>query len=453
MRMGIVVILAALVLFAALFILGQARGAFTEKTTVYTDFVVASGLRKGSAVQLAGVSIGRISAIDYVDVRYGCDPLTEDIGRYGAGRTDNCDKRMFCASEGLCAELEPTVRGQSYARCIDDLGCGEQEVCITNALRDRAPRVLWLGPSGVCARYGTLHHRVRVEMTIEAEHLSLIRRDSRASLYSVVGDPLIHITPGIGDPVGEHDRVLSSPSLAEDVELYRLRLERVIDHVDESLAAVTGLVAELADERTIEALKLLAANLEQISLAVAERRGLVGALIGSPEYKRDVGIILHALGSSVGGVDRFVGAGNRVLATADRNLDPVLADIRATIESLRALLLDLRDPANKSVVAKLIDDPDGKLVADLESILAKTEQITDALAGLTGAIEGEKGTLGKVIGDPKLADDLVRLLDNLQRKDTLKGLLLWALEQNDVGIKASRNPAAPPRQGRRARAP
>jgi ABC-type transporter Mla subunit MlaD len=313
--------------------------------------------------------------------------------------------------------------------------------------------VLWLGPNGVCARYSTLHHRVRVEMTIVAEHLSLIRRDSRAAIASnsVLGDQLINITPGIGDPVGEHERVLSTPSLSEDIELYRLRLERVIEHVDEALAAITGLVAELADPRTLETIKLLVANLEQISLAVAQQRGLVGALVGAPEYRRDFGVVLHALGATAGGVDRFVGTGNRILATADSELEPLLEDVRATIKSLRALLVDLRDPSNRSVVAKLIDDPDGRLVADLESILSQTEQLTDAVAGMTGAIADEKGTLGKVIGDPKLADDLGRLLDNLQRNEALKGLLLWALEQNEIGIKASRSPAGPPRRRRRAR--
>ena len=447
------VVLVAAVMFVVLFIVGQARDIFEPKTQVYADFVLTSGLRTGSPVQLAGVRIGKVSDVDYVDVRYACDPLTEDIGRYGAGRTDNCDKRMFCAPEGLCAELEPTADDHTYGSCVDDLGCGEHEICITNALRDRAPRVLWLGPSGVCARYGTLHHRVRVEMTIKAEHLSLIRRDSRAAIASnsVLGDQAINITPGIGDPVGERERVLSSPSLAEDIELYRLRLERVIDHVDEALAAITGLVAELADQRTLEAIKLLAANLEQISLAVAQQRGLVGALVGAPEYRRDFGMVLHALGSTAGGVDRFVGTGNRILATADSELEPLLDDVRATIKSLRVLIVDLRDPSNRSVVAKLIDDPDGRLVADLESILAQTEQITDAVAGMTGAIAGEKGTLGKVIGDPKLADDLGRLLANLESNEALTSLLLWALEQNEFGIKASRSPAGPPRRRRRGR--
>jgi len=450
--MGIVVILSSLVLFVVLFIVGQARSVFSSKTQVYADFMVTGGLSKGSQVQLAGVRIGRVSDVDYVDVRYACDPLTEDIGRYGAGRTDNCDKRMFCAPEGQCAELERAADDYTYGSCVDDLGCGDHEICITNALRDRAPRVLWLGHNGVCARYSTLHHRVRVEMTIEAAHLSLIRRDSVASIAanSVLGDQLINITPGIGDPVGERERVLSSPSLAEDIELYRLRLERVIEHADEALAAITGLVAELADQRTLDAIKRLAANLEQISLAVAQQRGLVGALVGAPEYRRDFGLILHALGSTAGGVNRFVGTGNRLLDTADGELEPLLDDVRATIKSLRALLVDLRDPSNRSVVAKLIDDPDGRLVADLESILAQTEELTDAVAGMTGALASEKGTIGKVIGDPKLADDLGRLLGNLQRNEALTGLLLWALEQNEIGVKASRSPAGPPRRRRRA---
>lgn len=447
-RTGIVVLVVGLLLGVVLFVVGQVRGLLTPKTRVYADFVTTSGLRPGSKVQLAGVPIGKVSRVSYVDVTYACDPLTEDVGRYGAGRTDNCDRRLFCTPRGQCGELERTADDYAYVRCVDDTGCEEREVCITVELRRRAPRVLWLGPNGVCARYATVHHRVRVDMTIEAERLPLIRRDSRASVAAntVLGDQVINITQGIGDPVHEGGRVLMAPSLSEDIELYRMRLERIIDEVDEALAAISGLVAELGDRRTMKAIAGLAANLEQVSRAIAERRGLIGALVGTPEYKRDFGLILHGLGGTSAGVDRFVAAGNRILATTDKNLGPLLADVRATTTSLRGLIHDLRDPANKSVVAKLIDDPDGTLVRDLESILAQTEAITDAVSGIIDAVEGERGTLGKIVGDPKLADDLGRLLHNLQSNESLKGLLLWALEQNDLGVKASRGSAGPPRR-------
>jgi len=445
--------LASLVLFAVLFLVGQAGGAFTTRTQVYSDFTMTSGLRMGSPVQLAGVEIGRVSAVDYVNVRYSCDPLTEDVGRYGAGRTDNCDKRLFCSPQGECAQLEPFADDFRYMRCVDNRDCGDGEICITSEFERREPRVLWMGPNGVCGRYDALHHRVRVEMTIEAIRLPLIRRDSRASIASnsVLGDQLINITPGIGDAVGDNERILSTPSLAEDIELYRMRLERVIETTDEALAAVSGLVAELADKRTLDALKGLVRNLETLSLAVAERRGIVGALISEPAYKRDFGQILQALGGTTAGVDRFVGKGNRILVTTDRNLGPLLADVLATTNALRTLIIDLRDPKNQSVVAALIHDPDGSIMNSLEAILGQTREITTAVNSMTQAIEGEKGTIGKLLGDPKLADDLTRLLDHLQDNETLKGLLLWAAEQQDVGIKASRNPAGPPKPGRRDR--
>jgi len=453
LRTGIVVAVFAALLFAVLFVVGQAQDVFIPKTWIYGDFVVTSGLRKGSPVQLAGVQIGQVSAVDYVDVRYECEPSTEDIGRYGAGRTDNCDKRLFCTEAAQCGDLEPMARGYAYTHCVDDRDCETDEVCVTTEFRRRQPRVLWMGPHGVCARYRTIHHRVRVQMTLESEHLELIRRDSRASISanSVLGDQLVNITAGIGDAVAEHERILSEPSLAEDIALYRMRLERAVEQVDEALAAVSGLVAELGDRRTLDAIKGLATNLEEISLAIAQRRGLIGALVGDPIYKRDFGMILHALGATAGGVDHFVGRGNRILATADRNLGPLVAEVRATTESLRELIRDLKDPANLSVVALLIDDPDGSIVADLEAILEQSEEITDAVASLTAAVDGEKGTLGKLVGDLKLADDLGRLLHNLESKEALKWLLLRALERKGIGVQAARSPAGPPRRRRRQR--
>jgi len=447
-RIGIVVVVASLILFVVLFLVGQAEGLFEEKTQVYSDFQLTSGLREGSPVQLAGVEVGRVSDVNYVNVRYACDPLTEDIGRYGAGRTDNCDKRLFCAPTGLCGEFERLADDFHYTRCVETRDCQADEICITTEFRRREPRVLWLGPNGVCGRYATVHNRVRVEMTIEQDALPIIRRDSRATIASnsVLGDQLINITPGVGDPVGPNDRVLSTPSLAEDIELYRLRLERVIETTDAALAAISGLVAELSDRRTIDAIKGLVANLEKISLAVAERRGLVGALVGEPAYKRDFGQILRALGGTTAGVDRIVGQGNHILATADRNLKPFIADVQVSLQALEQLIEDLRDPANRSVVAILLNDPDGEMIASLEAILSQTHEISDAVAHIGDAIDQEKGTLGKLIGDPKFADDLGRLLGNLESNDALKGLLLLVLERRGVGIEASRAPAAPPKQ-------
>ena len=97
--------------------IGQSEGTWETKADLHSDFRTTSGLRKGSSVLLAGVEVGKVRSIDFVVREYACDPLTEDLGRHGAGRTDDCDEFLFCAPEGLCADLEDLrIRGKPKTR-------------------------------------------------------------------------------------------------------------------------------------------------------------------------------------------------------------------------------------------------------------------------------------------------------------------------------------------------
>ena len=113
-------------------------------------------------MQLAGVEIGTVDAINFVNRRYECDPLTEDLGRWDGGRTDNCDSFLFCSPNSLCAELEPYASKGVHAPCIASDDCQPEEVCVTKEFRRRARRVFWAGPHGVCARFSEEHRRVEV---------------------------------------------------------------------------------------------------------------------------------------------------------------------------------------------------------------------------------------------------------------------------------------------------
>src|SRR5690606_24768801 len=103
-----------------------------------------------------------VEAITFVTRRYQCDPVTEDVGRWGSGRTDNCDEFLFCSPSGECAELETYASRSMHAPCLSAEDCAEDEICVTKEFRQRARRVQWNGPEGVCARYSTQHRRVEV---------------------------------------------------------------------------------------------------------------------------------------------------------------------------------------------------------------------------------------------------------------------------------------------------
>ncbi len=444
---GLFVTILAALGFVSLFLIGQAEGTWADKVPVYTDFRTISGLRRGSPVQLAGVEIGTVDAISFV-VRKNddliCDPLTEDIGRFDGDRTDDCSSFLFCSPDRVCAELEPYAAKGLHAPCMTTQDCMEEEICVTKEFRNRYRRVFWTGPEGVCARFDKEHRRVEVRMAIFEDKLDLIREDSRATIAQngVLGDQLVAITPGARkeltpESFESHTEKLlmiqSSPSLYEDIELFRERIDGLTDKVDTALGGISSLFSELNDERTLDNVKNIIQHTEEITRQIAEGEGLVGALLSSEEYKADFGQTLRGVRNTAQGVDRFVGKANNSLSKIDKNLQPTVDDARETMASLRKLLDDLKDPGNKSLASKLLYDEKGELTSDLEKILADVEKATASASRITARIEKGEGTIGKLVNDSKPHDDLVKILSDLERNETFKRLTRYAIEKDDGG--------------------
>jgi len=431
---GIFVVVLSVLLFISLFIIGQSEGTWESKTVIRTDFRTITGLRKGSPVQLAGVEIGTVSSIDFVNVEYECEPASEDLGRYGEGRTDNCDAFLFCGPQGLCADLETYASKGQHAPCIEDGDCTPEEVCVTSEFRRRARRVAWTGPDGVCARYITTHRRVQVKMEIFEDKLDLIRSDSRATVSSngVLGDQLINITPGTREELGPEPRIQSSPSLYEDIQLFRDRFDGLTEKVDNSLSGISSLFSQLNDERTINSVKGTLENLDEITRQMAEGEGLVGALLNDQEYKEEFGRTLRSARDTAAGVDRFVERANGSLAKLDDSFQPMVDDARGTLADVRLLLGHLKDPKNKSLVAKLLYDEEGKMAKDVEKILDDLDEFSASAASIAKKIDRGEGSAGKFVNDSKAHDDLVKILRNLERNDTFKRMVRYVIEQEEA---------------------
>ncbi len=443
--LGAAVAVLALISGFLLFALGQGSRIFDDMETVRADFRTITGLRKGSPVQLAGVLVGEVDRIDFVRVTYTCDPLTEDIGRYGAGRTDDCDEFLFCAPTGLCGELEPYAKGEHQA-CSSTDDCRDDEICVTSDFRKRTQRVMWQGPLGVCARYQTEHWRASVKMEIEADKLDLIRADSKATVASnsVLGDQLVNITVGTAEPLGSDHRIQAQSSLYEDIDRFRTRVESFTDTAEISLDAVLRLVAELQDERTIAAIKGTIENLSVITGKLAHGEGLLGAFLSEPTFKRDFGVALSAFNSTSAGLHEATDKANTILTKVDRNLGPFLDDTAATMRGVDRLLADLDASTNKSLVSKLLRDPDGRLADELAGILDHASEISGSAVAVARAIESGKGTVGRVINDPSVHRDVVRLLHNLADHDLIRSLALIVLDRRfGIDVASSRDPVAP----------
>lgn len=462
-RRGMVLVAVLTLLFLVLFVGPRAPQLVAARVQVYADFRTTTGLREGSPVQIAGARVGTVQAVAFVQVRYACDPLTEDVGRYGQGRTDSCDQDLFCSPMGYCAELEQYSGKGHHARCDHTADCAQDEICFTSEVGRRETHLMWSGPRGVCARFNTEHTRTRVRMEVPAKRVDLLRSDSRANIAanSVLGDQMVNISPGSGDelcpltlehvPDYTYDgclanmRIQARPSLAEDIDRLRRRVDSFMEKADVSIVAVTELIDELRSEETMDDVRGIVNNVEVISRDVAYGEGLVGALLNSQQYRSEIALTLHALNRTASGFETTSRTLNGIGKTIDRNIDPLTHETAETLRAVDDVLAGLDHPDNRSIGAKLIRDGDGDIAKDLDRIFASTAGVTQSLANVTEAVDEGKGTLGLLINDDMVVDRIGKLLHNLARRDVLRGLALWYLESRKQLIKVpdARSPAKP----------
>lgn len=451
---GVFVVAMSALLLVSLFVIASSEGLLESKTDITSDFRTVSGLAKGSPVQLGGMKIGTVEEIRLNTLAYPCAYATEDVGREREGRSDDCEPSLFCAAEGLCAEFEEyTGDAKHYQVCTGEGSCGAGEQCITQEFTRRYRRVRWAGPEGICAPYSTQHRRLTVDMAINEEKLIYIRKDSRATVTSngVLGDQLVNVTIGSeeAEPVPPGGNVQSTPSIIEELNLFRERLDNMTDKVDRSLAGLAGLFDSLNDDRTKQDLKDIISNASEITRQVKDGEGVVGALFSDEELKTEVAQTMRHLRHTASEADQTI-------ASVNKELGPAMRNFSEASRGLTKVLDRVNDPANQSVVAKLVHDPQlGEDAKQMVRALSETSTaargaVTDAqvlMAELKHSIATGEGTLGKLIKDPKAYDDLVKVLGNIERVNIVKKFVRFVVEQDEAASSAAPSVTAEPLAG------
>jgi ABC-type transporter Mla subunit MlaD len=413
---GAIVVLIAVVLFGVLFVVGQREGTWEKRAQIYADFKTIAGLRRDSPVHLAGVEIGKVQSIDFVNRRYLCDPQTEDIGRHGDDRTDDCDEFTFCAPTGVCAELENYTAKGLHMPCFTDEDCGEEEVCVTADFRKRAKRQSWSGSDGMCARFSTEHRRVQVTMDIIADRLDIIGGDSKATIASngVLGDQQVNITPGVRLALGEDHRIQATPSFGDNIEMFRERADGFADKLDSGLGSISSTFTELNDEQTIDNVKK---KLDDIALSTEKAHrgeGRIGGLLKDPSYEKDFTGALRKARDTAVVVDDFVARATRTFHKIDTDVEPAVHKMRQSTAKVRVGLQQLDDPTNNSVLAKLLRDKDGRMLSAVEHALSEARSSAHDMVLIASRVDRGEGALGRLVADGKLYNDIDHLIIELQ---------------------------------------
>lgn len=298
---------------------------------------------------------------------------------------------------------------------------------------------VWLGglPVGkvvaITFSQETAERGIEVTIKVSRKYTERVREDSVARLSSlgVLGEKAVDISLGS----------LKSPAVPDGGELHAdtsgdlnalmqaagevLNDSRAISH---SLRAA---VATYADPRLAEDISTSLRSLRSLLEEVEKGDGVLHALIYDKEAGRQVrGLLADAsrtarrLDGAMGDVESLLaevrqGDGMAHALIYDKEGAQALNELGAAAGQLAGLIEDAKQSPNGAVHQLIYGDARG-MFADLGSAAADLKKITSTVAN------GE-GTLGGLISDPTVYEDLRQTLGNVKRNRLLRALVRFSV--------------------------
>jgi phospholipid/cholesterol/gamma-HCH transport system substrate-binding protein len=282
-------------------------------------------------------------------------------------------------------------------------------------------------------------NQIHVELQVSHDALSRIGQDAVAHIdtQGLLGDRIIEIAAGAVDspPLHAGDTIRTVPP----TDFNRLieqtgQVLTSVQHVAED--AATTLHA-IADPRMLANLRGSATSIRHLLLAAERGPGLVHSLFYDPRSARHL---------------------DRLLVTADvlaRRVDHGVARIDAVLDSVDKDGLQVVN--NVSRAARQVGDT----ASDVRRsrVISNLEHATQDLADMTAYMREGKGTLGALVVDPTVYEQLVTVLGGVARSRLLRALVRYAIVRNEgrstarVVDEPKAKPEPPPQLPARAKRP
>lgn len=259
---------------------------------------------------------------------------------------------------------------------------------------------------------------IEIELTIRSEYQPRLRDDSSASIsqIGVLGDMLV--TLSIGSP--DHPILQDGDSIAStespDILSYASTATSIVENAA-SISKKVDLMLGSDEEAAKAGISQSLSNVEQLLADAKNGKGLLHTIVYDEQASAKVKSILN----NVDGITADVKGLTTELRTGDGLAHALIygeeggkltRKLGDAADALDGLMADLKN--EDSLVHALLYDPDkASMMDDMQAIVANAKGVTDAVN------EGD-GTLGLLVRDPQMYEDVRTLLGGAQRNALLR---------------------------------
>ncbi len=380
LRIGALVLTAILLFIGFVLSVGKRSALFEERYSLWTSFSSTEGLAVGAPVRLAGVTVGNVTRIAF-------------------GR-DLKDRRI-----ALTLSVEQRVQDRIREDSVVSIGTiglvGDKVLDVTVGSLDRPA----LQPGARLASVDPLDYTV------------LVQKGDR------ILDNVTRITASLdeflagGESAGKRNLNEALRSLRATL----VEVEKGGGLLHDIIYGKEGADLLARVDRTVQ-------SLERTARAIETQRGLLHALIYTPQEDT-----LGRLTRALAGLDDLVreakeGRGLLHALIYDPQSAEILIRLDQTGQELEAFVRAARE--GKGLVPSLLFNAEGaKVLEDVQAAAQNMRAVAADLQTITARLRQGEGTIGGLLEDPTVYEDLSALLRGANRSLLLKGLIRSTVEE------------------------
>jgi len=294
--------------------------------------------------------------------------------------------------------------------------------------------------------------RVHVRFTILSHELVRVRRDSvvRIASKGLLGDKALDLSMGspAQGPLRENDEVRSEES--DDMGTAIRNASVALQRANEVLNNVVVATRPLANDRLGNDILAILHDVRTISHQIAAGPGTVHSLLSDPRAAQQVESTLASINLTAQRVARASGDVEAIAREArsgrglvhalvyDRQGGEVVRDVASMANEVAAITRDVRT-GNGGLHRVIYGN-------DAAEALANVNAASASLRNVLQGVEQGRGTVGALLVDTSLDEDLKSLVGNVQRNEILRAMVRFSLHADDANRPAV--PAATPTPSR-----
>ncbi|HYP90600.1 MAG TPA: MlaD family protein [Polyangiaceae bacterium] len=291
--------------------------------------------------------------------------------------------------------------------------------------------------------------RIHVKMDIVRGEARRIRQDSLAVIEGkgLLGDKMITITVGnqkvpqipVGGEVPSKD--------GDDVTQLMSKLGTITGQVEKVVNNLEKTTNSLADDKLQGDLKGSVESINGILKSVDSGDGYVGKLIKSPEESQRLSRVMQNLENATAQLNKTTASINAILARVEQGpglahevlygdeSSKAVAQFGGAADELRLTLKGVRE--GNGIARSIIYGDEGS-----QQMVANLNQMSGDLKQIVADMKSGKGTLGALLVDPSVYEDLKVVLGNVERNKALRALVRYSIRRDGAapGVEV-RDPA------------